>query len=233
MTNSNFNSDQPRGIPKNKGSWVAVENGDPEATLGTSGAAVSHEVALQSLDINVVEPQAKLHPMSPRKLVLSYRDGGTEVVEFGPSGNYPPRSGQTGGSSPGSSDSVPSRTRRSIQSASMSILPTLLRLLVSSRSSRNLHPRRRCRVSCSRALSSSRTTTAAPTPLMLKLTGSFAHRIGRTAVFSPSCSVSARSRTPRTTRSPRRSTSKTRRKPSGCSQCSTQLRSGQRRCSAR
>ena len=39
MTN-NFNPDQLRGTPKNKGSWAANDNGLPEATLGTSGAAV-------------------------------------------------------------------------------------------------------------------------------------------------------------------------------------------------
>ena len=38
MTN-NFDPNQLRGQPKNKGSWVANENGDPEATLGTSGVS--------------------------------------------------------------------------------------------------------------------------------------------------------------------------------------------------
>ena len=40
MTN-NFDPTQARNHPKNKGSWSAVENGTPETTLGTSGAAVA------------------------------------------------------------------------------------------------------------------------------------------------------------------------------------------------
>ena len=36
-----FDPNQLRGTPKNKGSWAANGNGDPEATLGTSGAAVN------------------------------------------------------------------------------------------------------------------------------------------------------------------------------------------------
>ena len=40
MTN-NFNPDQLRGQPQNKGSWVANDNGMPEATLGASGVSGS------------------------------------------------------------------------------------------------------------------------------------------------------------------------------------------------
>ena len=35
---SNFNPDQPRGIPKNKGSWAANDNGAPETALDNSAA---------------------------------------------------------------------------------------------------------------------------------------------------------------------------------------------------
>ena len=54
MTN-NFNPDQPRGTPKNKGSWSANDNANPEVTLGTSVEAVESaanpEVSLAAVNV--------------------------------------------------------------------------------------------------------------------------------------------------------------------------------------
>ena len=40
-----FDPNQLRGQPKNKGSWAANDNGDPEATLGTSDGAEANAVS--------------------------------------------------------------------------------------------------------------------------------------------------------------------------------------------
>ena len=45
MTNNNFDQNQLRGQPANKGSWVANENGEPEASLRSDAAPAAIEVA--------------------------------------------------------------------------------------------------------------------------------------------------------------------------------------------
>ena len=55
-----FNPDQLRGTPKNKGSWAANDNGNPEATLGTSGAAANPETSLRNGDLALANKLARI-----------------------------------------------------------------------------------------------------------------------------------------------------------------------------